>query len=151
MSRAIGGPALVAFLVFGGVALLFWRSATLRSAASEGTPEAEASVSAPLRVDLATTGQLMQNVAGPRTGEDRNELYASPGQRIEIDYNAKVARGRLALQVSRVGAAAPVWLSQFETDRRDRVTIAVPAPGNYEVIARMTGFGGEYQLKWEIR
>lgn len=63
-----------------------------------------------------------------------------------------VERGRWRLAVEEVGAVGrTLWSTVLEGSGQEQVNVALPSVGNYEVIVRMAGFGGSYEVSYGLR
>lgn len=108
--------------------------------------------SSTLQVGVGRSGRLAERVAGSRTGEDRRRLWGFGGQSLSLEYQVTVERGRWRMAIEEVGAGRPtLWSTALERSGREQVSMRLPNAGNYEVVVRLAGFGGGYEVTYGLR
>jgi hypothetical protein len=103
------------------------------------------------RVGPSRGERLAQQVAGSRTAEERRTVWVPTSTTMRLDYRVTVERGRLRLAVEEVGVAGrTLWSTSLESGRSENVSIPVRGGRNVEVVARLSGFGGAYEVSWTV-
>jgi hypothetical protein len=153
MKHSLTGPAAVLGLVILAIAAFLVSTGDLPPAwrnviqVSSGLGSSGAT-----QIGTSRSGRLVERVDGARTAEDRRRLWSSGGQTLSLAYQVAVSRGRLRLAVEEVGLQGrTLWSTGVEDSRREQIRVPVTKAGNYEVVVRMSGFGGHYEVEYGIQ
>ena len=84
------------------------------------------------------------------TGVETRTVSTQPGETLYLEYDARVERGRLQLEVGGP-LGEPVWCVALCNDCGETRTLPATTPGCYSISVQGEATEGSFNLKWEQR
>jgi hypothetical protein len=83
------------------------------------------------------------------TGTKENTVRADAGQTLVLDYQVRVDKGSLSIEIIRP-EGGPLWSVSLAEDGEDRVEIAIGQRGPHTIAIEGDNAGGRFELAWSL-
>ena len=83
------------------------------------------------------------------TGTKEDTIRADAGQTLILDYEVKVDKGDLSIEVIRP-EGGPLWDVSMQESGQDRVEISIGQRGPHTIVIKGDDAGGSFDLSWAL-